>query len=643
MICPVAGRVKYGFILGTLTIIFSVFALYWQGFDNPIIFDSSTDLAASISPGNIFNSFNLWGLRSTAPLSFYLIGNLFQDPLEANRILNTILHIANAFFIVLLISQLIRMFSQSSLDKQNSMFVYVTGFLGALYFALNPMSVYAVAYLIQRTILLATLFSLLTTLFFLKSLQQKSPLLLFLSLVCFYFELHSKEQCLPLVVILLFFALCYKVHQDKKFRLPALAGFIGYFLVSLKVIWPRLSISFIPYEQHFQFVVDQVTTKENFSPSVLSHVVNQASLFFNYLFLWLVPYTPWMSIDIHMDFPNGIETNTHILGLVAFCLTPIIAIFFSTRKRLLKYLGFGLLCFWTFFLIELTVIRVSEPFVIYRSYLWMAFGSIAFAGVFFLRFKIATMTICLLYIMVSGIFSHQRLQTFNSVIAVWQDAVQKLPSESVLGAYRPFNSLGFALASDGQYQKALPHIEKALKLSPKYPLAHYNKAFSLQKMGDAHGAIKSYKEAIKHQPNYPDAYNNIGTIYIEQGNLEEAIKHFNLAAQLKPNSPTIRNNLGALLARYSKWDEAIEQYRLSIKLDPKYAGSHNNLGQALYELGKRDEAINELELAIKLNPKFSDTYISYGRIHYREENFKKADEYYQKALKLTPGNAILRT
>ncbi|EFK97765.1 hypothetical protein LDC_0180 [sediment metagenome] len=66
--------------------------------------------------------------------------------------------------------------------------------LAALVFVMHPVAVYGAAYLIQRTILLATLFSLLSWLCVLRGLEERKPLWLWLSVLCYVDAVLSKEH-----------------------------------------------------------------------------------------------------------------------------------------------------------------------------------------------------------------------------------------------------------------------------------------------------------------------------------------------------------------------------------------------------------------------------------------------------------------
>jgi tetratricopeptide (TPR) repeat protein len=119
------------------------------------------------------------------------------------------------------------------------------------------------------------------------------------------------------------------------------------------------------------------------------------------------------------------------------------------------------------------------------------------------------------------------------------------------------------------YDGAIAEYRKALKIDPKYAVAHYDIGLALDAQGKTKEAIAAYRRAIRFDPKYADA-------------------HY---------------ALGLALSDVGKLDEAIATFRKGIKLDPKDARFHQALGTALHEKGKPNEAIASFQRALKLDPK----------------------------------------
>ena len=143
-------------------LLLAVLALYAGSWSAPLIFDDGSffDDPANIEKySHTYFSFDLRWL-SYATISW--TANWFGPDIFWLRLGNVMLHAANA---VALFFFLRRLFQTTlvSIDTPNDMPASLAwfAFFGALIFALHPVAVYGVAYLIQRSTLMATLFVLL--------------------------------------------------------------------------------------------------------------------------------------------------------------------------------------------------------------------------------------------------------------------------------------------------------------------------------------------------------------------------------------------------------------------------------------------------------------------------------------------------
>ena len=103
--------------------------------------------------------------------------------------------------------------------------------------------------------------------------------------------------------------------------------------------------------------------------------------------------------------------------------------------------GFGLLYFWILYLLEFSVIRFQEPFVLYRSYLWAPGLAIvsrqALAGC-----RCALRRGLRVAALLLSVQSWDRLRSMSSGLALWEDAASKLPAEPIPGGWRTLYGVG---------------------------------------------------------------------------------------------------------------------------------------------------------------------------------------------------------
>jgi protein O-mannosyl-transferase len=123
-----------------------------------------------------------------------------------------------------------------------------------------------------------------------------------------------------------------------------------------------------------------------------------------------------------------------------------------------------------------------------------------------------------------------------------------------------------------------------------------------------------YHESIRLEPENASSHNNLGLFYFESGKFDEAFKEFNLAIKLQPNFAAAHNNLGLAYMRQNQLEEAVREFRATIALDPSLAMAHKNLGQILIGWGEFREGRDSLQKALQLNPGWPEIVLRLTRL-----------------------------
>ena len=64
------------------------------------------------------------------------------------------------------------------------------------------------------------------------------------------------------------------------------------------------------------------------------------------------------------------------------------------------------------------------------------------------------------------------------------------------------NLYGLALTGLGRYEEALPYLEKAVSIEPRYVPAQYNLGACLEQLGRLEEALSHYEQALAEQPGH---------------------------------------------------------------------------------------------------------------------------------------------
>ena len=424
-----------------------------------------------------------------------------------HRVLNVLLHATTA---ILLFSFLRRLFGAvlaTPADDGRLRQEWIA-FFGALIFLLHPVAVYGVAYLVQRPIVLATLFSVLSLRLFLEGLLKQARPWHYAAAAAYFAAVFSKEHAVMVPAVAA--ALAVLVHGRPARMLRDLAVPFALFAgIGALVTLRAKGVLGAPYEPFAQALLGELhaSPADPEAPAAWAlSAVNQAFLFFRYLLTWVIPDPGWMSVDVRVPFPARWLAWPQAAGFAAWLAWPVVALALLRQGGVTGLLGFGLLYPWLFALTELAVIRVQEPVVLYRSYLWMSgLPCVLPALLGRLRSRwslIMLVAACLALIPISL----DRLATFSSAIHLWDDAVRKNTDATAPFVERGYHNRGLAYLQAGRHADALRDFEKAIAINPRGPDAYVGRGTLYARTGSHERALEDLGRAIEIDPGYAEAY-----------------------------------------------------------------------------------------------------------------------------------------
>ncbi len=131
--------------------------------------------------------------------------------------------------------------------------------------------------------------------------------------------------------------------------------------------------------------------------------------------------------------------------------------------------------------------------------------------------------------------------------ALMRRRIEKYPADFVAH----FN-FGAALQAQGALDQALPYLERAVQIRPRYAIARNNLALSLF-------AVERFEAAV---------YDFVGRVFGSQGQFQSALPHFRKATVLQPNNAAFQTNLGAALASVGDLPAAAVAFERALAIDP---------------------------------------------------------------------------
>ena len=138
-----------------------------------------------------------------------------------------------------------------------------------------------------------------------------------------------------------------------------------------------------------------------------------------------------------------------------------------------------------------------------------------------------------------------------------------MPSKATL-----HNDLGRVLASQGQFQKAEIHFDKALEIKPQFPDAHFNLANVLVVNNRLGPAIFHFSEALRLHPRFADDNDSTASLsvlpYLElvdrvdtKAKLDRAVAHNQKKLSDNPLNLIAVRNLAILYSVKKDYDQAL--------------------------------------------------------------------------------------
>ncbi|MFZ3018806.1 MAG: tetratricopeptide repeat protein [Gallionella sp.] len=515
---------KLKILLLCLLLLVVVAVLYGQYLWNPILFDDSSFFTIEADGSSHIlksaASFSLFELRSLPYATLGWTAQIFGLELIWFRLGNLLLHaavvLALFFFLTKLFVAVYGDHDEVALSPRHA------AFFAALLFALHPVATYAAGYLVQRTIIMATLLGLLSMLAYMHGSIRNKPLWLWMSVPLYYLTVLSKEHAIMLPFVLL--ALTMLLHEDWRAKLKQRWGiFAAFAAIALFVLLEQKGVLGSVYEINAPEMLQVTDSQLSYPLSVLT----QSWLFFKYAGLWLFPNSAWMSVDMREPFARSLF-SPYLVSAGCFVAWGGAAVWLLLRRGMTGLVGFALLFPWLLFFTEFSTVRIQESFVLYRSYLW-AVGAFCLLPVVFARVNVRMATLVLTIIALAMLpISMERLMTFSHPVLLWDDAEKLVRGRTDLpGAYRIYYNRGTELIKINEQDRAIADLKQALALRADLAAAYGNLGAAYLNKRDWQNAIDSFGAAIELTRKAGDAprprfYFGRAMVYEEMGDMQKA-------------------------------------------------------------------------------------------------------------------------
>lgn len=630
-------------LIGSLAVLLTVL-VYGNHLGNGLIFDD-----ARLTDGSVFGqygSFDHLRVRWLSYGTFVWLAMLWGEWWPAQRGFNLLVHLLVGTALYMWLTSLLRV-TAAEVDKTK---VQRALLMGLAIWAVNPVAAYAVGYLIQRSVLMATLGVVLALWCTTKAFANGRPAWLAGTTLAFALAVLSKEHAITAVLLVpVLYVLIKKPRVGQLVRVAGAAALLLGFAAWL--LWKNYgSIVGTVFDETSVAYVQQL---EALQPGVAERVyglsiINQAWLFFQYGALWLLPLPSYLSMDLRPPFPLSLHSFPQVLGLPAYLALIGVGGWLVFRKTGLAALaGSLLLVAPLLFATEFATVWVQDPFVLYRSYLW----SIALPGLFALALlwldwtgKYTVGCAVLLCLMFAG-GTYDRLHSLSNARPAWKDATEKVDLQApanAVGRWRPFLNLASEELERGNTDEAIRLYRLAVQLGEPQGSANFGLGVALQQRKQHPAALAALAAAEKQGFTEAAVYFHMGESAYAAGNFSLAYKHFSMAAT-KPQDVSATRYTNLRLAESAvatqQYSVAADAYANLLKQEPN--NSRYLVGLSMAHIGAKEyaQALSIIEPILNSRPHPQALYVR-ALIHYHQGNLTNSQKDLQMALATDPQNPV---
>ena len=225
-------------------------------------------------------------------------------------------------------------------------------------------------------------------------------------------------------------------------------------------------------------------------------------------------------------------------------------------------------------------------------------------------------------------------ERYEEALAAYRIAVAQRPNYAKVHV-----ALGSTLNKLGRFEKAETHLRRAIALNPQAENAHHHLGAALYEQGRYEEALEAIRVAVAHAPDFSEAHVNLGAILKALDHFEEAEIHLRRAIALDPQVGDAYLNLGAALYEQGRYEEALEATRIAIEQAAVFSKAHTNLAEILSKLGHYDEAMDVLAQAVALDVSSSqaaELHFLMGQMARENGQSEAAAEHYMHTLEADP-------
>lgn len=220
---------------------------------------------------------------------------------------------------------------------------------------------------------------------------------------------------------------------------------------------------------------------------------------------------------------------------------------------------------------------------------------------------------------------------------VLREAQQRAPDRADIHV-----ELARVLRAQGESVEALTEAEEGVRLDPGSTRGLVTLAGVLASIRRSEEARAVVERALESTPRDPDALASLGSVLHRDGLLAGAEVAFRRASDFAPGRGDLRRNVALAQWAQGKRDEALNEIELTLRLAPDLVEAHLTHGQLLEELGRPADARAAFERALAIDPRNVNVRLTLARLLVRAEDLEAAERELRRAVADAPSEPEAR-
>lgn len=185
-----------------------------------------------------------------------------------------------------------------------------------------------------------------------------------------------------------------------------------------------------------------------------------------------------------------------------------------------------------------------------------------------------------------------------------------------------------------------PDLVAAVKAQPTAP-THIALGVWFAQRKDYSCAIASFETALRFNSNSWEAHYDLALALIATGRAQNAEEHLRAALPSAPDAAQVPFHLGQILSAQRRYSAAVPYLQQAVRTAPSVT-ARLALGAALAGCSRLPEALTTLEELVAAHPESAEAQFTLANLYAKREQYPEAAEAYARALKLDPGNDVVR-